>query len=60
MLIGITTKTHYNFLDQPNTLHQQILDAIVSKDFAQAEQVLTAHILDAQQRARRALSEQTP
>jgi DNA-binding GntR family transcriptional regulator len=57
MLIGITTKTHSNFFDQPNTLHQQILDAMVSKDFAQAEHVLTAHLVDAQQRARRALAE---
>lgn len=57
MLIGITTKTHQAFFEQPGTLHQQILDAIVSKDFQKAEKVLTEHIMDGQQRAHSALAE---
>ena len=55
MLIGLTTKTHYNHPDQPKELHQRILNAIVEKDLERAELNLTEHLNDAQQRARMAL-----
>lgn len=55
MLIGITLDTHRQALDQPHMLHQQILNAIVEKDFACAQGLLTEHIKDAERRARRAL-----
>lgn len=55
MLIGLTSKTHYNFPEQPKELHQRVLDAIRNKDLNQAEAHLREHILDAQQRAGTAL-----
>ena len=55
MLIGLTSKTHYNYPDQPKELHQLVLDAIQNKDLRQAEACLTEHIVDAQRRARTAL-----
>lgn len=54
LLIGLTTKTH-NYGNQPMELHQKILDALRAKDLATAEATLTAHIMDAQQRALQAL-----
>lgn len=55
MLIGLTTKTHYNYPLQPQELHQQILNAILNNDLTQAEATLAEHIQDAEQRARVAL-----
>jgi len=55
LLIGVTTKTHYNQLDQPGELHQRILDPIRDKDSQRAEAVLADHLLDAQRRAYMAL-----
>jgi DNA-binding GntR family transcriptional regulator len=51
MLIGWTSKTHYQQPDQPREWHQGILDAIRDRDLARGEAVLTDHILDAQRRA---------
>ena len=55
LLIGLTTKTHVS-VNQPMVLHQRILDALRAKDLITAEATLTAHILDAQQRAMQSLS----
>jgi len=55
LLIGVTTKTHYNQLDQPGELHQRILDPIRDKDSQRAETVLADHLLDAQRRVYMAL-----
>lgn len=54
LLIGLTTKTH-EYPNQPKELHQRILDALRTGDLVSAEAALTAHILDAQQRALSAL-----
>lgn len=51
LLIGMTSKTEYDYPDQPVEFHQRILDAIVEKDLQGAEALLREHILDAQQRA---------
>ena len=51
LLIGLTSKTEYDYPDQPVEFHQRILDAIVDKDLHEAESLLREHILDAQQRA---------
>jgi DNA-binding GntR family transcriptional regulator len=56
MLIGVTSRTHYRYPDQPKKLHQSILDAIRDKDLKRAESSVTDHIWDAQQRALTALS----
>jgi DNA-binding GntR family transcriptional regulator len=55
ILIGLTSRTHYDHPDQPGELHQRILDAVLDKDLKRAEAILTDHILDAQRRARMAL-----
>lgn len=55
LLIGLTTKTDYNYPDQPKELHQRILNAILHNDLNRAEANLREHILDAQRRAGRAL-----
>lgn len=55
MLIGITTRTHTHMVEQPHTLHQQILDAIVDKNLDLAAATLTEHIQDAERRALQAL-----
>ena len=51
LLIGLTSKTEYDYPDQPVEFHQQILDAIVNKNLQLAESLLREHIVDAQQRA---------
>jgi DNA-binding GntR family transcriptional regulator len=56
-LIGVTFETYYNLHDQPEELHQQVLDAIKTNDLARAEAALKEHILDAERRARLALQE---
>lgn len=55
LLIGLTSRTHYNHPEQPKELHQRIVDAIRGKDAKQAEAILTEHILDGQERAHAAL-----
>jgi len=56
ILIGVTSRTHFEYPDQPKKLHQIILDAIRDKDLKRAESSVTDHVLDAQQRALTALS----
>jgi len=51
LLIGLTSKTEYDYPDQPKEFHQNILDAILDQDLDRAEALLRSHILDAQQRA---------
>ncbi len=53
MLMGVTTRTHYDRPQNHKQFHQQILDAILDKDLARAEVLLSDHIVDAQQRALR-------
>lgn len=55
VLIGLTSRTHYDHPEQPKELHQRILEAIRAKDLEEAEKILTDHILDAQRRALMAL-----
>jgi len=55
ILIGVTSRTHYKYPDQPKKLHQNILDVIRDRDLQRAESSVTDHILDAQQRAYSAL-----
>jgi len=55
LLVGVTTKTHYNHPEEPGRLHQEILDAIRERDLPRAEQLLIAHMMDAQRRALAAL-----
>ncbi|MGC8839343.1 MAG: GntR family transcriptional regulator [Anaerolineae bacterium] len=55
LLVGVTTKTHYDHPEEPGKLHQAILNAIQERDLARAEQVLAAHMEDAQRRAMDAL-----
>lgn len=53
MLMGMTTRTHYDRPQNHRQFHQQILDAILDKDLVRAETLLSDHIIDAQQRALR-------
>lgn len=53
MLMGVTTRTHYDRPQNHRQFHQSILDAILDKDLARAEVLLSDHIVDAQQRALR-------
>lgn len=55
LLIGVTSKTHYDYPQQPAILHQKILDAVRARDLGTAERELSGHILNAQQRAMQAL-----
>ncbi|NLE76226.1 MAG: GntR family transcriptional regulator [Chloroflexi bacterium] len=59
LLIGVTTQTHYTSAEQPARLHQQLLEALRARSLPEAEDRLRAHILDAEQRARRALPAST-
>lgn len=51
LLIGLTSRTHYDHPDQPRVWHQRILDAMKDKDLKQALETLKDHMLDAHQRA---------
>jgi DNA-binding GntR family transcriptional regulator len=51
VLIGMTSRTHYDHPDQPRVWHQRILDAMKDKDLERAIETLKDHILDAHQRA---------
>ena len=53
LLIGLTSKTHYERPEEPKQFHQDILDAILEKDLPKSEKLMSEHILDAQQRAMR-------
>ena len=55
ILVGVTSRTHYDNPDEPRERHQVILDAMRAKDVARAQQVLQEHVTDAQERARTAL-----
>lgn len=55
MLISLTSITHTNEPDQHQKIHQRILDAMRTSDYAQAEALLSAHICEAELRAHRAL-----
>jgi DNA-binding GntR family transcriptional regulator len=57
VLMGLTSRTHYDQPNQPKELHQLILDSIREDDWNCAKENLTHHILDAQCRATTALSE---
>ena len=55
MLISLTSLTHSNYPEQHQEIHQQILNAMRERDFAQSDQWLTSHIREAEARAHRAL-----
>lgn len=55
MLISLTSLTHSNEPDQHQAIHQRILDAMLARDFAQADTLLHDHISQAEQRAHKAL-----
>ena len=55
ILVGVTSRTHYENPDEPRERHQVILDAMRAKDVLQAQKVLAEHMMDAQQRALTAL-----
>lgn len=55
LLIGLTTRTHYEHPQASKQFHQDILDAILHKDLPRAEKLLQDHIIDAQRRALQAL-----
>ncbi|MBM4456361.1 MAG: GntR family transcriptional regulator [Chloroflexi bacterium] len=57
LLIGVTSRTTYDYPTQPQRNHQAILDPLRAKDLASAEAALVAHMGDAQARAHRALRE---
>lgn len=54
LLIGLTSRTPFDYPDQPREAHQRILDAIVAEDAAAAAAALRDHLLDAEERAQRA------
>lgn len=53
LLIGLTSRTHFDYPDQPRESHQRILDAIVAGDAATATAMLRQHLLEAEDRAQR-------
>jgi len=55
MLISLTSLTHINYPDQHQEIHQRILDAMRTRNFAQADLLLRDHIREAEQRAHLAL-----
>ena len=57
LLIGVTSKTHYQYPHEPAAQwHQTILDAFKQKDMDTAERKLTEHLIDGCDRAISALS----
>lgn len=52
LLIGLTSRTHFDYPNQPREFHQRILDAIIDEDLPRAEAALSVHLIDAEQRAR--------
>lgn len=59
LLIGVTSQTQYDYIEQPKTMHQNLLDAMCLKGLEAAEEELTFHITDAQERAIKSLRNQT-
>jgi DNA-binding GntR family transcriptional regulator len=57
LLIGLTSRTHYDRPARQEESHQDILDAIHAGQLDVASAYLSNHFLDAQQRVRRALTE---
>ena len=57
LLIGLTSRTHADYPNQPKESHQRILKAMTARDLSSVENLLREHFEDAQQRARRALQE---
>jgi DNA-binding GntR family transcriptional regulator len=55
ILIGMTSQTYYQSPKQPMVLHQSILDAIIKRDLAEAEERLRLHFVDAENRAHAAM-----
>jgi DNA-binding GntR family transcriptional regulator len=55
MLISLTSLTHINYPDQHQETHQRILDAMRTRNFAQADLLLREHIREAERRAHLAL-----
>jgi DNA-binding GntR family transcriptional regulator len=55
VLVGLTSKTHYNHPEEPKERHLVILQAIRTHDFVRGNEYLTEHIMDAQNRAVMAL-----
>jgi DNA-binding GntR family transcriptional regulator len=55
VLIGLTSKTHYDHPEEPRELHMRILKAMRDRDLLLATECLTNHIIDAQKRAVMAL-----
>lgn len=56
LLIGVTSKTHFQYPHEPAQWHQTILDAFKQKDMTTAEKKLTEHLMDGCARAINALS----
>lgn len=52
LLIGLTSRSQFEYPEQSKDFHQGILDAIRNGDLAQAEAALTQHLRDAETRAR--------
>jgi len=57
LLIGVTSRTTYDYPSQPRQNHQAILDPLKNKDLAAAKVALVAHLSDAEARACQALRE---
>lgn len=57
LLIGLTSRTHASNPDDQKDRHQRILNAIIAKDYALAENNLYQHLQDAETRARTAWRE---
>lgn len=57
LLIGVTSLTNYDYVEQPKEMHQQLLNAIRSKNLDKAEKELAVHLEDAKARALRTLPE---
>ena len=55
LLIGVTSRTHYKTPDQPGKWHRWILSAIEKQDLDLAQKTVREHIVDAQNRAHKAL-----
>jgi DNA-binding GntR family transcriptional regulator len=57
LLIGLTSRTHFNQPEEPRQLHQEILDTIKTDDLPRAELLMANHLEDARRRACLALQQ---
>lgn len=57
LLIGLTSRTHFDQPGEPRQLHQEILNAIKAGDLPCAELLIANHLEDARRRACRALQQ---